>query len=1681
MTWSKCRTVSGGMLLGALAVILMAVGCEDRESVVLDVPGRSAGDLVRPAAAPLDITVVDSNGDPVNGFRWLLEEDTTYPVEPGIPVADSISVRIHKSYSPVMAKGVSITSTTTVNVPDNTRSVLSVLPVEPGYALSGANIAVGQTDVTVVCHNLPLPTAQISVYVFHDNKPLNNAPDIPAEQGLEGFNVVLHDTAGQQMLDVFGNMLGTTYVKNPDGSFPLDADGNPFVDVHGTGVTKTNANGEALIKYLGPGKYGIQVVPPQGENWVQTSTIEGTPVVDAWVRAGEPPYFAEWGFFQWHAFFGFVKPTVLPPPSSTVGNITGQVVYVHQNRPPLSPGLEPGPPVEDAWVGLNDLNAADEMIYAQPCEADGYFSISDVPPGMYQLVMWDLALDAIIDFRTVRVPPDGATVEMGQVPVYAWFGNLEGSVFHDTNMNGFRDPGEIGIRDQAVVLRFTDGSIYQETATDPMGDYSLNEVFPFFHWLVAEVDFARYKATGATFIVDEGGQLAPGMKNTPQLQPDNGDLPWRTETGEVLTQGMMLFAGSTNEIHWGKAPYEGAENGGISGIVFYGTTRAEDDPRFAGAEPWEPGIPRVQVALYSDSDCDRMIDDLDGDSGPTLADVDNYPFDWFEGGAKGSEDLDRNGNGAFDPGDAISITWTDSWDDNQPTGAVGPTLSVNGQPIQDGAESIRTWNQLRPGVFDGGYAFSSYFPGGIVSGSPEADGIPPGQYIVEASPPPGYEIVKEEDKNVDFGEQYIPVDPAAVKPELGPPLCVGDIRTVPDELSLFPGIPAPFAGQDRPLADRKLVVLSGGLNAACDFFFFTEVPKAARIWGMVLNDVALEFDPDSPRKGSNLGVAWIPVSIKDWAGVEVARVYTDEWGGYNALVPSTYTNNLGAPSGMSPNILVAHLNDPGPIPDPGNPGQLIIDPFYNPRYGQTSTQWQFFPGKTTRLDTPILPIGAFSKSKNILECSFPDGTPIISSVTGVASGPYVSAPGTEITITSLGTTVVANPDYDPLNPGAEPTTVIRDFGFGGTMGSVTVGASSLLVADWFADGSTIVCTVPAGVQTGQLMITRGDEPQSSLIGVTLHVAGPDIPAVVPVSEGESIQAAIDSAADNSLILLGPGVYWQNPIVWKPVKIQGSGAYSTILQAGPVSPTEMNAWEAKLQALIDAGSIELIPGERPDFFLETGTGILVSFAQATTVDSLNPPLIDGLTIQGAIRGGGIFANAYAKYLHISNNKIVGNQGNFGGGIRIGTPSLVNASGTGYNSSYNTGLNIHHNHITTNGAVDGGGGIAIFNGADDYIITDNYICGNFTLLYGGGIAHFGLSSNGLIADNTILFNESFDEGAGIMVAGELVFAGAPAGTLTEGSGSVQIARNLIKGNLSGDDGGGIRVLSANGQDVSADSQDPTQWHRIDIVGNYIVNNVSADAGGGISLDDAARVYIVNNTVAHNDSTATGVDAFGGPLQENNPPGAFLPAEQEGIGGLITSVPQVAGIQARAHSLGLQGAFGEGYEQEFSNPVLHDNIIWRNRAFYWDASYNNGLGGIRPDVGGGETARYWDLAVTGTLGIELMDPKNCVLTSVGYNLPDGTPGQYDVSNVSGDPIFVDPYVNVFDATSKGAAFGNFVNITFTPLKLVGDYHIEPGSAAIDLGAGIYLGEYPLLSADSDGDTRTAPNVDAGADELP
>ena len=1204
--------------------------------------------------------------------------------------------------------------------------------------------------------------------------------------------------------------------------------------------------------------------------------------------------------------------------------------------------------------------------------------------------------------------------------------------------------------------------------------HSFLEVFPFFKWLVTEVSFARYKDTGFTNVVDYGGEIpsdagwampSRGKLNPqPQAQvnPNTGNNLSRTQSGgapgDFLLQAMHLYAGQTNVIDWGKIPYAADDNGGISGIVFYAVTRAEDDPRYAAGEEWEAGIPNVQVVVYADFNEDGVIDDLNGDGRVTLADVDNYPLGWADGGVRGPEDVKRattdpNFLAIFDPGDALNLGTTDSWDAEPPTGSIQDPMIVHGQPVSD-FDNIGAWNQLRGGVFDGGFAFASYF-GDSVTGDPtgmanpnniELEPMPGGVYIVEAITPPGYEHVKEEDKNVDYGDEYVP------SPLLLPAICAGDEHLVPDFLTMFADIEAPYAGLMRPLPDRKQVVLTGGANAAVEFFMYTEVPKAARAVGTINNDLAAEFDPKSPVFGEKAAPSWIPVAFFDYAGNPIARTYCDEYGAYNALLPSTYTVNIASPTGVSPHMIRIILNHPGPIPSEANPNVMVIDPHYDADFSITAYTFDFWPGKTTYLDTPVIPLAAFTGIPNrTLDVEPADGTPGIYSVMRsdglgnflAQSGPLVCGDGESFTITATGLKLIPNPNYDPTDP-TSTVTITRDYGFGADKGMVTVDGTPVDPADLNWSNEKIIVSVPsvAGLSTGRLMVTRAGNGRTSELGVTLHVG--DCGNVVHVRNGAlfpdtPIQDAIDAAPAGALIIIEPGTYWETPIVWKNVRLQGCGSESTTIMS---ILDKAGEWQAKIADLVAAGDIILPAAEVADPFKITEAPAILVLANVHGFSPGSPGLIDGLTMTGSLAGGGVYIRD-AEYVTVSNNKIRSNLGSYGGGVIIGGPGDESDPAV-----MNNNITIMCNAIVKNGGVLGGGCVSIYGGADNYVVRDNLIMGNHSRFKGGGVLHYGLNEGGLISGNKIAFNEvtSGDQIGGD--AGGIFIGGQPGGS-TLGSGNVTIIANLIQGNLAGSgSGGGIGIFAANGDDV-LNSTNPDDWHKVGIFNNMIVNNVAALDGGGIVLRDAVKTYVVNNTVVHNDSMATAGNAFQ-------------------FGQLTQSTPRCGGIVAYALSADLATASGE----TFADPALHDNIIWRNRSFYQDTTINNGQGGILPNPNG----PYWDLNVIGTPAVQHMDPMFCILTSLNHH--DNPAESYSPTNKDDDPMLIDAYLNEAFSAAVGDEGGNFLSIRFLPLEIAGDYHIDPNSPAVDLGGDVFGSVFAELNTDYDGDSRGDP--DSGADEI-
>ncbi|MGE5589765.1 MAG: IPT/TIG domain-containing protein, partial [Bacillota bacterium] len=849
----------------------------------------------------------------------------------------------------------------------------------------------------------------------------------------------------------------------------------------------------------------------------------------------------------------------------------------------------------------------------------------------------------------------------------------------------------------------------------------------------------------------------------------------------TLTLASLTWAAKVNRIDWGMKPYplaagdglagtaDDVTNGGITGIVYYAVMRNEWDPRMAAAESYEPGIPGVTVNLY------RLNPD------DTLTLVDTVQTD----------------------------AWEHPTDCPRPDGTLDPLC----------LEVPNNSNQIRAGVFDGGYAFS---------------GVAPGRYVVEVVPPPGYSVLAEGSENTGDGDQFriltLPAAAAAAAPAPAPP--AGQ-----DRLSLPPA----YYGTSR---DKKIVVLQPGENGAADFFLYTDVPIPGRIVGFLLDDVNIETDPARIYYGEKRGIPGAPVGIRDFSGRLLTTVYSDPNGVFEVLLPSTYTRNVPTPSGVVPGMYRVVGNDPG---DPDNP-----DPAYNPNYETTAFVFDVWPGKTTYADIALFPITAF----------------VAFSGQQFARPPMIDPPP--------GTPQIHLVEPVYVEPAGQRTVTILGSDFGPATGQVTLGDVAVPILAWAHN--QIRVSIPAAFATGpaQLMVRTG-EGKASTMGLTFHVLGPGYsPRVLFATPVSTIQAAIDQARDGDLIVVRPGIYTENPILYKNIKLQGMGWKWTRID-GRFFAAHATAWEAKLNQISYDGAADVSRGQ-----------VITVVAQRGRLKRAGKfgPQIDGLTITGARgeEGGGIIVHAYGQELEISNNLVQNNAGGFGGAITIGKPYA--------GDNHNDGLRIHHNRILNNGGISLAGGIGIFNGAYNYEIAFNDIGGNYSAEYGGGISHLGLSSGGRIHHNRILFNASFDEGGGILVGGEQPI---PPAVLSAGSGEVTIYSNLIQGNLANDDGGGIRTLRAG-------------THAITIYNNLIVNNVSTDLGGGIALDDSSNVAIYNNTIAKNATTATAEDSDG---------------QRHG-----------AGIASEPHSTPFQSTLPPG-APTFSDPVLFNNLFWDNRAYRFDPS--------------------------------------------------------------------------------------------------------------------------------------------------
>jgi hypothetical protein len=604
----------------------------------------------------------------------------------------------------------------------------------------------------------------------------------------------------------------------------------------------------------------------------------------------------------------------------------------------------------------------------------------------------------------------------------------------------------------------------------------------------------------------------------------------------------------------------------------------------------------------------------------------------------------------------------------------------------------------------------------------------------------------------------------------------------------------------------------------------------------MLDDFSSEFDPYSPQFGEKFAIPNVPVSIKDFAGNEVSRVYSDQWGIFNGLNYSTWEVNPPNPTGYAPTMMVTCMNDAGPIPDPAHPGRTMVDPLFNPAYSQFCYEIPFMPGQTQYMDTPVVPVSAFASGYNPPDCAYPDATPAIATVTGTAGGPWVQNPLETLTITAINNTGDATvPNHAYSGPGATTAPfnqkfITRHYGFGATQGtgSVTIGGVNAPVTSW--SDTEIKVQVPAltaaqsscpiqqqgvasAARCGELVITAGNG-KKSIDTVTVTIGGkPPTYVNGENAAGNALQSAIDNAVPGDLIIVGPGTYTEMLLMWKPVRLQGVGAASVTINANTHPSGKMDPWRRQVDCLfgvaLNGGAITASNPYDPTGTYSCPAAMqrrvdLIPLEPAIGWDnSLNGNLGELLiepTLMGAYEGAGI--TVLAKGIRdISVNGVLQPDPNFAADGTFTPLTASSADCTAYPSNFLCNPS-RIDGLSVINSSQGGGGIFLHGWNHNMEIANNRVYGNAGTLTGGiTVGQVEVPDGTIAADGVTQLPFGFNKGVNVhhnsvtMNAsyGDEINSTTPSSaggvTFCSGADNYKFNYNWVCGNMSSGDGGGM----------------------------------------------------------------------------------------------------------------------------------------------------------------------------------------------------------------------------------------------------------------------------------------------------
>ena len=455
--------------------------------------------------------------------------------------------------------------------------------------------------------------------------------------------------------------------------------------------------------------------------------------------------------------------------------------------------------------------------------------------------------------------------------------------------------------------------------------------------------------------------------------------------------------------------------------------------------------------------------------------------------------------------------------------------------------------------------------------------------------------------------------------------------------------------------------------------------------------------------------------------------------------------------------------------------------------------------------------------------------------------------------------------------------------------------------------------------------------------------------------------------------------------------------------------------------------QILDNTAPNVDDADGGGVYIAYGDAT---------FDGVQITGnsANLGGGVFARETVTSIQIDDSTITHNIArNNGGGVILGGGSATLTGGQIASNEAEEGGGVHvaggsvtvsGAQIIGNSAANGGG---VFVSAGSVTLNGSTVLSNTAQSDGGGLC---MSGGSVMLDGGQIAHNSAPLGGGVYVGNQATFAQTDASI---------IAHNRAE--IDGEDGGkggGLYVNSGHAM----------------LGGGQIINNTAlTDSGGG--------VYVTGDGASLSGGRIIGNSAvWGGGVVVRNGSAAL-------IGNTILS----------------NSAYkdGGGLHLDNSTVTITNTIVADNQAGMWpgvrlgsglyvrDSSLHSLHATIARNRGGDGSGIH----VTGTTSTAALTNTILVGHTLGVTVTAGNAAALEATLWGSDA-----WANGTDWAGAGTTITGTHNYRGHPAFVdpdAGDYHIGPGSGAIDRGVSTGVKE------DIDGDQRPlGEGPDLGADEF-